>query len=58
LPKAGAQPDAVLRLRSKGLPEFRVKGRGDLYLRVKLHIPEHLTHRERVLYGQMRSVTG
>jgi len=58
LPKVGAQPDAVLRLRSKGLPEFRGKCRGDLYLRLKLHIPEYLTHREGELYGQLRSVTG
>ena len=37
---AGIQPDTVLRLRNKGLPRFGGKGRGDLYLRVKVQIPE------------------
>ena len=29
----GAQPDAQLRLRGKGLPRFGGRGRGDLYVR-------------------------
>ncbi|SFI86639.1 molecular chaperone DnaJ [Nitrosomonas sp. Nm34] len=31
---AGIQPDAVLRLKGKGLPAFRSKRTGDLYLRI------------------------
>lgn len=52
---AGTQPDAVLRLRGKGLPHFQGKGKGDLYLRVKVHVPERLSTRERELYDRLRA---
>jgi molecular chaperone DnaJ len=52
---AGTQPDAVLRLRGKGLPRFQEKGRGDLYLRMKVHVPERLSARERQLYDSLRN---
>jgi molecular chaperone DnaJ len=51
----GTQPDAVLRLRGKGLPRFQGKGRGDLYLKIRVHIPEQLTATERDLYFKLRS---
>jgi len=40
-----------LRLRGKGLPEK--DGRGDLYVRVKIDIPNHLTDEEQQLYLQL-----
>lgn len=52
----GTQPDAVLRLRGKGLPRFQEKGRGDLYLRVRVHVPEHLSVKERALFDQLRAM--
>lgn len=52
----GTQPDAVLRLNGKGLPRFQGKGRGDLYLRMKVHVPERLSSRERELYDRLRSL--
>jgi molecular chaperone DnaJ len=55
---AGTQPDAVLRLRGKGLPRFQAKGKGDLYLRVKVHVPEQLSTRERELYDRLRALGG
>jgi molecular chaperone DnaJ len=55
---AGTQPDTVLRLRNKGLPRFGGKGKGDLYLQVKLHIPEKLSGEERELYERLRALTG
>lgn len=36
----GTQPDSMLRLRGKGLPRFGGGARGDLYVRVRVHIPE------------------
>ena len=54
----GTQPDSVLRLRGKGLPEFRGRGRGDLFLRVKVHVPERLTAKEHELYDKLRSLAG
>jgi molecular chaperone DnaJ len=55
---ASIQPDTVLRLRSKGLPRFGGKGKGDLYLRVKVQIPEKLGREERELYERLRALAG
>jgi molecular chaperone DnaJ len=53
----GTQPDTVLRLRSKGLPEFGDSRRGDLYLRVRVHIPDRLSAEERTLYERLRTLS-
>jgi len=55
---AGIQPDTVLRLRNKGLPRFGGKGKGDLYLRVKVRIPEKFGREEWTLYEQLRALAG
>jgi molecular chaperone DnaJ len=55
---AGIQPDTVLRLRNKGLPRFGGKGRGDLYLQVKVRIPEKPDREERELYERLRAMAG
>ena len=55
---AGTQPDSVLRLAGKGLPEFGGRGRGDLYLRVRVQVPARLTARQRELYEQLRTLEG
>jgi molecular chaperone DnaJ len=47
---AATQPDAVLRLAQKGLPEFGTSRRGDLYLRLQVHIPSRLTKKQQELY--------
>lgn len=52
----GTQPDAVLRLRAKGLPELGGRRRGDLYLRVRVHVPERLGPEERKLYEHLRTL--
>jgi molecular chaperone DnaJ len=51
---AGTQPDEVLRLRGKGLPNFRGHGHGDLNLRIQIHVPEKTSAEERALYEQLR----
>lgn len=50
----GTQPDEVLRLRGRGLAVFG-GGRGDLNLRVRVHIPEHPSAQEHELYTQLRA---
>lgn len=55
---AGTQPDTILRLRNKGLPHFGGKGRGDLFVRLKVQIPEKLSREERDLYEQLRALSG
>jgi molecular chaperone DnaJ len=55
---AGTQPDTVLRLKGKGLPEFGGQARGDLYLQVKIQVPEKLSREERALYERLRELAG
>lgn len=52
IPRA-TQPDSMLRLRGKGLPQFGGGGRGDLYVRVQIHI-QRLTEQRRRLFEQLR----
>jgi len=53
---AGTQPDAALRLRGKGLPRFRGKGRGDLFVQIRVQVPVKLSREERELYERLRSL--
>jgi molecular chaperone DnaJ len=53
---AGTQPDSVLRLGGKGLPEFGGEGRGDLYVRVQVSVPERLGAKQRALYEQLHAL--
>jgi molecular chaperone DnaJ len=50
------QSGAVLRLAGKGLPEFGLDRRGDLYLQLDVHIPARLSKRQRELYEQLRAL--
>jgi molecular chaperone DnaJ len=52
----GTQPNSVLRLKGKGLPEFGGKGRGDLFLRVDVRMPEKLSAEERKLWERLRAI--
>ena len=54
----GTQPDAVLRLKGKGLPEFGNGRHGEMYLRIAVHVPEHLSRKEHELYEQLRAIGG
>jgi len=54
----GTQPDSMLRLRGKGLPRFGGGARGDLYVRVQVHIPERLSERQRHLFEEVRTAGG
>jgi molecular chaperone DnaJ len=51
---AGTQPGTVLRLDGHGLPHFRRRGRGDLYLTINVAVPSSLTPEQRQLYQQLR----
>ncbi|HEY0945008.1 MAG TPA: DnaJ C-terminal domain-containing protein [Opitutaceae bacterium] len=52
----GTQPDTVLRLRGRGLPRFGGRGRGDLYVRVQVRVPQRLSAEERRLYAQLKKL--
>lgn len=53
----GTQPNSVLRLSEKGLPHFGEMKRGDIYLRMNVHIPVNLSEEERTLYTRLRSLS-
>ena len=44
---AGSQPHQVLRLRGKGMPHLRGRGRGDACYRLVLEVPQKLNARQR-----------
>jgi molecular chaperone DnaJ len=46
----------VLRLRGKGLPEFGAQRRGDLFLAIRVHVPERLSREERKHYEELRKL--
>ena len=50
----GTQHNAQLRLRGKGLPRFGARGRGDLYVRILVRIPDKLSKSERDLWERIR----
>ena len=52
----GTQPEAILRLRGKGLPEFGDHRRGDLYLTLRVHLPERLSREERDLFERLKAL--
>jgi molecular chaperone DnaJ len=54
----GTQPDSILRLRGKGLPEFGGTRSGALYIRVHVPLPEQLSTEERKLYERLRALAG
>jgi curved DNA-binding protein len=44
---AGTQPDTVLSCRGEGLPSMRNKQRGNLLVKIKVHVPQNLSQDQR-----------
>ncbi len=53
--EAGTQPEKILRLRGKGLPDVNGYGKGDLLVRVHVWIPKKLNSDERKLLEKLQS---
>ena len=51
----GTQPETVMRLHGQGLPMFGGGGRGNLYVVIRVHVPEQLNTKERTLYERLRT---
>ncbi|MFQ5899899.1 MAG: molecular chaperone DnaJ [Candidatus Methylomirabilia bacterium] len=51
---AGTQPGEVLRLRGKGIPSLRGRGRGDACYQVVLEVPTHLSGKQRELLEEFQ----
>mgnify|MGYP003896126685 CR=1 FL=1 len=55
--RQGTQPNTLIRLRGEGVPHLRGKGRGDLYIRLKVSIPEKINSRQRELIKQFEDAS-
>ncbi|MBI3849065.1 MAG: molecular chaperone DnaJ [Verrucomicrobia bacterium] len=53
---SGTQPDTVLRLDGKGLPNFKARGHGSLYIRVNVRVPQKLSPEERKLFERLQAI--
>lgn len=53
----GTQPGSVFRLRGKGIPYIRGKGRGDEYVTIEVEIPKNLTARQKNLLREFEADT-
>lgn len=51
----GTQPNTLVRLRGKGVPHVRGNGRGDLYIRLTIKVPEKLNSRQKELLKELDS---
>ncbi len=49
---AGAQPGTRIRLAGEGVPRLQVRGRGDLYVHLKVVVPSKVTRKQRDLLRQ------
>ena len=47
--RPGTQPNSLIRLKGKGVPFVRGRGRGDQYIRVRIVIPDKLTNKQKKL---------
>ncbi len=55
--KPGTQPNSKLRLKEKGFSVYKNDGHfGDLYVTVKVHIPDHLSEQEINLFTQLAKI--
>ena len=43
----GTQPHTLLRLKGRGIPRINDYGRGDMYIRIEVHIPTNLTNKQK-----------
>lgn len=55
--EAGTQPEKILRLRGKGLPDVNGYGKGDLLVRVHVWIPKKVNSEERKMLEKLQTST-
>jgi DnaJ-class molecular chaperone len=55
---AGTQPETLIRLSGRGVPRLRGGGRGDHYVRIKVHVPKKLSRRQKELLEELQKEEG
>jgi len=56
--RAGTQPSEVRAIRGHGMPSLRGPRRGDLYVRLDVAVPTHLTDEQRALFEDVDAQVG
>ncbi len=51
---AGTESGKVFRISKKGIPHFSSYGRGDLYIKINVAAPKHLTKKQKELLNKLR----
>ncbi|HCR81312.1 MAG: Chaperone protein DnaJ [Candidatus Pacebacteria bacterium GW2011_GWA1_46_10] len=54
--RPGTQSHSLIRLREEGVPHLRGRGRGDLYVRIVIKVPEKLTREQKRLVEELKKV--
>lgn len=55
--RPGTQPNTLIRLRGEGVTHLRGRGRGDLYVRLKVTVPEKLNNRQKQLLREFEKAS-
>ncbi len=55
---AGAQNDQVLKVKSQGMSMMRSKGRGDLFVKLRVETPVNLNPKQKQLLEEFRALSG
>ncbi|MEK7595573.1 MAG: J domain-containing protein [Patescibacteria group bacterium] len=53
---SGTQPDTEFRIKGKGMPHLRASGRGDLYVRALIKIPQKLSREQKKLLEEYKRI--
>ncbi len=53
----GTQPNALIRLKGKGVPHVQGSGRGDHYLRIKVVVPKNLSNKQKELLKEFEEAS-
>jgi molecular chaperone DnaJ len=53
----GTQSGKELRMRSKGMPVMRSSQKGDLYIRIAVETPQHLSRRQKELLEEFQEIS-
>jgi len=54
---AGTQPNAIIRLRGKGIQHVRGSGKGDHYVKIKVIVPVHLNNKQKELLREFQNAS-
>jgi DnaJ-class molecular chaperone len=54
--RPGTQPMSLLRLRGKGVPHPRERGKGDLYVRLVIKVPTKLSRKQKQLWQELEKL--